>query len=58
MGEEMSRTHRELGLDTIADGLRTSLGKHNWPIIAQHVDKVCVVDEPDIIQGMTMPGRL
>lgn len=37
--------------DTIADGLRTSLGENNWPIIRDNVEKVFTVSEADIISG-------
>ncbi|EDQ88209.1 uncharacterized protein MONBRDRAFT_37517 [Monosiga brevicollis MX1] len=40
--------------DTVADGLRTSMGNLNWPIIRDHVDKVFTVSEHDIIQGQRL----
>eukprot|EP01104_Vermistella_antarctica_P003983 TRINITY_DN1438_c1_g4_i1.p1 TRINITY_DN1438_c1_g4~~TRINITY_DN1438_c1_g4_i1.p1 ORF type:complete len:356 (+),score=71.81 TRINITY_DN1438_c1_g4_i1:35-1069(+) len=30
---------------TICDGLRTSMGKHTWPIIKKHVERVITVDD-------------
>jgi threonine dehydratase len=39
---------------TIADGLLTSLGQHNFPIIQQHVDVVVTVSEESIIAAMRM----
>jgi threonine dehydratase len=35
-------------VNTIADGLKTSLGKLNWPIIKQHIDQVITVSEQEI----------
>ena len=37
--------------DTIADGLRTSVGEITWPMIAQHLDDVFTVTEEEIIHG-------
>jgi threonine dehydratase len=38
--------------DTIADGLRTSLGSITFPIILKHVDRIVTVSEPSILQAM------
>ncbi|WP_460219238.1 threonine/serine dehydratase [Psychroserpens sp. MEBiC05023] len=38
--------------NTIADGLRTQLGHHNFPIIQKHVDRIIRVTEPDIVEAM------
>lgn len=38
--------------DTIADGLRTNLGNHNFPIIQEHVDQIIRVTEEEIISAM------
>lgn len=38
--------------DTIADGLRTSLGELTWPIIRQHVDRMITVSDQQIITAM------
>ena len=38
--------------NTIADGLRTQLGHHNFPIIKKHVKKIIRVTEKDIIDAM------
>lgn len=38
--------------DTIADGLRTSLGTLTFPIILHFVDQIVTVDEPSIIRAM------
>ena len=37
---------------TIADGLRTSLGARNFPLIQQHVDAIVTVSEESIITAM------
>ncbi|MEY8847577.1 threonine/serine dehydratase [Psychroserpens sp. XS_ASV72] len=38
--------------NTIADGLRTQLGSHNFPIIKEHVSEIIRVTENDIIEAM------
>ncbi|MCL4171091.1 UNVERIFIED_CONTAM: hypothetical protein GTU68_054268, partial [Idotea baltica] len=40
--------------DTIADGLRTTLGDINFPIIQEHVSEIMRVDEEEIILAMRM----
>ena len=40
--------------DTIADGLRTSLGELTFPLIKKHVDHIVLVSEEAIIQGMRL----
>ena len=40
--------------NTIADGLRTVLGNHNFPIIQQHVDRIIRVQEDEIINAMRL----
>lgn len=37
---------------TIADGLRTSVGLLNWPIIREHVRAVVTVDDAEIVAAM------
>eukprot|EP00049_Salpingoeca_infusionum_P016806 m.348929 g.348929 ORF g.348929 m.348929 type:complete len:337 (-) comp16148_c3_seq1:187-1197(-) len=39
---------------TVADGLRTSMGKLNWPIIHDLVDTVITISEKDIIKAMRL----
>ncbi|MFC0602967.1 threonine/serine dehydratase [Winogradskyella pulchriflava] len=39
---------------TIADGLRTTLGERNFPIIQKYVDKIIRVEENDIITAMQL----
>ena len=40
--------------DTICDGLLTSLGKHTWPIIRDHVEAVLTARDPKIIDDMRL----
>lgn len=40
--------------DTIADGLLTSLGKRNFPIIQRHVDEIVTVSEEGIVRAMRL----
>ena len=40
--------------DTIADGLRTSLGTLTFPIILEHVDNIVTVPEESIIRAMRL----
>ena len=44
--------------NTIADGLRTVLGNHNFPIIQQHVDKIIRVEEDEIVAAMRLIWEL
>ena len=37
---------------TIADGLRTSLGEHTFPILARHVKDIVTVSEKSILSAM------
>ena len=39
-------------VDTIADGLRTTLGENNFPLIQRHVDEVVTVSEAGILTAM------
>lgn len=40
--------------NTIADGLRTQLGSHNFPIIKKHVKQIIRVSETEIIEAMQL----
>ncbi len=40
--------------DTIADGLRTSLGNITFPIIIKHVNKIVTVSESSIVEAMKL----
>ncbi len=41
-------------IDTVADGLRTTLGDINFPIIQEHVKEIIRVEEDEIIAAMRM----
>lgn len=43
-----------LRTDTIADGLRTSLGRLTFPVVRDLVDEVLLVEEPAIIAAMRL----
>lgn len=40
--------------DTIADGLRTSLGDKTFAVIREHVDEIITVSEPAIVDAMRL----
>lgn len=40
--------------NTIADGLKTQLGSHNFPIIKEHVKQIIRVSEVEIIEAMQL----
>ncbi|MEQ6123876.1 pyridoxal-phosphate dependent enzyme [Pseudotenacibaculum sp. MALMAid0570] len=40
--------------NTIADGLRTNLGNHNFPIILEHVEQIIRVSEEEIVAAMRL----
>jgi len=44
----------ENGATTIADGLRTSLGDRNFPIIKENVERIIRVEEDEIVQAMKL----
>lgn len=46
--------HQQLNPNTIADGLRTSLGKLNFEIIKQHVDTIVTVEDSEILEGLKL----
>jgi threonine dehydratase len=50
LGKLVSQTNP----DTIADGLRTSLGKLNFEIVQRYVDTIITVDDATIIQAMKL----
>jgi threonine dehydratase len=39
---------------TIADGLRTSLGRLTWPIVRDQVEEVVTVSEEEIVAAMRL----
>ena len=40
------------GPNTIADGLRTSMGDLTWPIIQEHVEQIALVSDEEIVHVM------
>lgn len=40
--------------NTIADGLRTQLGHHNFPIIKDGIDQILLVTEQEIVEAMAL----
>ncbi len=40
------------GTNTVADGLRTSLGDLTWPIIQKHVEQIAILSEEEIVKTM------
>ena len=49
-GEIESNEHT----NTIADGLKTQLGNHNFPIIQRHVERILRVEETEIVEAMRL----
>ena len=41
-------------VDTVADGLRASIGERNWALISQHVDEVVRIGEAEIVAAMRL----
>ncbi|MGB3608399.1 MAG: threonine/serine dehydratase [Psychroserpens sp.] len=46
------KIEENVSANTIADGLRTQLGHHNFPIILEHVDHIIRVSEVEIVEAM------
>ena len=46
--------HPQIGPNTIADGLRTSLGEHTWPVVRDLVSSVIVVSDEEIVSAMRL----
>jgi threonine dehydratase/serine racemase len=44
----------QIGPDTIADGLLTSMGELTWPIIRDYVERVVTVSEEEIVAAMRL----
>jgi threonine dehydratase/serine racemase len=44
----------QTGPQTIADGLLTSLGELTWPVIRDHVDRIILVTEEEIVRAMRL----
>ncbi|KAI8619544.1 tryptophan synthase beta subunit-like PLP-dependent enzyme [Chytriomyces sp. MP71] len=41
-------------IQTVADGLMTTIGEPNWPIIRDHVEAVFTVSEEEIVEAMRL----
>lgn len=39
---------------TIADGLRAGLGRHTWPVVRDHVDRIVTVSDDEIVAAMRL----
>jgi threonine dehydratase len=48
------KIEKNITTDTIADGLRTQLGQHNFPIIQSSVNEIIRVTEAEIISAMQL----
>ena len=46
--------HPSIDPDTICDGLRTNLGKWNFPIIQKHVERILLVDDSATIEALKL----
>ncbi|KAL3670560.1 hypothetical protein V7S43_004873 [Phytophthora oleae] len=41
-------------VNTVADGLRTTLGGNNWPIVRDFVDEILLVSDEEIVSAMKL----
>ncbi|KAG7386497.1 hypothetical protein PHYPSEUDO_015597 [Phytophthora pseudosyringae] len=41
-------------VNTVADGLRTTLGDNNWPVIRDFVDEILLVSDEEIVSAMKL----
>ncbi|KAK1929049.1 putative serine racemase [Phytophthora citrophthora] len=41
-------------VNTVADGLRTTLGDNNWPIVRDFVDEILLVSDEEIVSAMKL----
>ncbi|KAF4041898.1 Pyridoxal-phosphate dependent enzyme domain-containing protein [Phytophthora infestans] len=41
-------------VNTVADGLRTTLGDNNWPVVRDFVDEIILVSDDDIVSAMKL----
>lgn len=46
--------HPDNKLDSVADGLKTTLGPNTWPIVRDFVDDIFTVSEEDILKCTNM----
>ena len=44
----------QAGTTTVADGLRTSLGGHTWPVVRDKVEAIVTVSEVEIVAAMRL----
>ena len=44
----------QTGPDTICDGLLTSLGQMNWPILRDHLSGIITVDDDQVVAAMRL----
>lgn len=51
---EVDRLIPQLAPDTIADGLRTSLGVLTWPVVREVVERVVTVSDEEIVAAMRL----
>ena len=52
--KEAGKIIPQLNPDTIADGLRTSLGTLTWPFVRDHVESIVRIDESEIVEAMKL----
>ncbi|KAE9118334.1 hypothetical protein PF005_g8657 [Phytophthora fragariae] len=41
-------------VNTVADGLRTTLGDNNWPVVRDFVDEILLVSDDEIVSAMKL----
>lgn len=41
-------------VNTVADGLRTTLGDNNWPVVRDFVDEILLVSDEEIVSAMKL----
>ncbi|KUF94279.1 serine racemase [Phytophthora nicotianae] len=41
-------------VNTVADGLRTTLGNNNWPVVRDFVDEILLVSDDEIVSAMKL----
>lgn len=54
LGKRTGRLEPATERPTVADGLRTSLGAHTFPVVQALVDEIVIVDEASIIRAMRL----
>lgn len=53
-GKELGERQPQLAPDTIADGLRTSLGDLTWPVVRDLVPRIVTPSEEEIVSAMRL----